>query len=168
MSGPNLCCTLPQQRIDSPEPPARPLGPIDAIFAAAALPEDHPHAFKVPERKVDVDGGIVQSPNITSKIKMQFHRTSSKNLKEDREYDHDARQMTLQEVLKAADDLQFPWCSAPSVDGHTASRSEPMLSRRVPFPMSWISCLADDCAQFTCFSGESTVAQHPQKKGSPC
>lgn len=99
MSASAICCTHEQLRIDSPEPPARPLAAIDGIFAAVVLPEDHPHALKFPERKPETDPAIVQSPSITSKIKLQFQRKSVKNLKKKKEYDEDARQMTLQEVL---------------------------------------------------------------------
>lgn len=100
MAGTNFCCAQPQDRIDSPEPPARPLGTIDSIFAATALPEDHPHALKLPERKVATNNDIVQSPSITNKIKLQFRRTSLRSLLKDEEYEDDAAQMTLQEVVK--------------------------------------------------------------------
>ena len=104
MSASNFCCTHPQTRIDSPEPPSRPLATIDGIFAAAALPEDHPHALKFPEplRKPELDAsiaGIVRSPNIASKIKLQFRRNSVKSLRKEREYDPDAHQLSSVEVL---------------------------------------------------------------------
>lgn len=99
MSSSNMCCTHQQLRIDSPEPPPRPLAAMDGMFAATVLAEDHPHALKFPERKPETDSTIVQSPSITSKIKLQFSRKSVKNLKKGEEYDDDARQMTLQEVL---------------------------------------------------------------------
>lgn len=99
MSASHFCCTHPQQRIDSPEPPSRPLANIDEIFAAAALPEDHPHALRLPDRKPGTDPGIVKSPGIASKIKMQFRRRSVKNLSKEKEYDGDAQRITSQEVL---------------------------------------------------------------------
>ena len=99
MSATNFCCTHPQQRIDSPEPPARPLAAIDGIFAAAVLPPDHPHALKMLDRKPETDPDIVKSPGIASKIKMQFRRRSMKNLGKEKEYDQDAKQITSQEVL---------------------------------------------------------------------
>ena len=99
MSAANFCCTHPQQRIDSPEPPARPLVAIDGIFAAAALPEDHPDALNLPHRKPETDSSIVRSPGIASKIKMQFRRKSMKSLSKEKEYDEDAHRITSQEVL---------------------------------------------------------------------
>ena len=100
MSASNFCCTHPQQRTDSPEPPPRPLASIDGIFAAAALPEDHPHAMKFLERsKPELDPSIVRSPNIASKIKLQFGRKSMKNLSKEKEYDEDAHRLTSQAVL---------------------------------------------------------------------
>ena len=99
MSATNFCCTHPQQRIDTPEPPSRPLASIDGIFAAAALPEDHPHALKFPDRKPELDASIVRSPNLASKIKLQFRRKSMRNLSKEKDYDDDAHQMTSQEVL---------------------------------------------------------------------
>ena len=99
MSASNFCCTHLQQRIDSPEPAPRPLASIDGIFAAAALPEDHPHAPKFPERKPELDTSILRSPNIACKIKLQFRRRSVKNLKKERDYDDEAHEMTSQEIL---------------------------------------------------------------------
>lgn len=99
MSASTFCCTHPQQRTDSPEPPARPLASIDGLFAATLLPEDHPHALKMLDRKPETDPGIVKSPGIASKMKMQFRRRSMKNLGKEKEYDQDAQQITSQEVL---------------------------------------------------------------------
>ena len=104
MSGSHLCCTHPQQRIDSPEPPARPLASFDGIFAAAALPEDHPHALKFPDRKPELDQSIVKSPTITSKLKQQFRRKSMRSLKKDKEYDEDANRMSSREVLHSVEE----------------------------------------------------------------
>ena len=106
MAAANFCCTHPQQRTDSPEPPARPLASIDGIFAAAALPEDHPDALNLPHRKPETDSSIVRSPGIASKIKMQFRRKSMKSLSKEKEYDEDAHRITSQEVLHevSADD----------------------------------------------------------------
>ena len=104
MSASNFCCTHPQQRIDTPEPPARPLANIDGIFAAAALPDDHPHALKLPDRKPGMDPGIVKSPGIANKIKMQFRRRSLKSLSKEREYDADATRITSRDVLQEIPD----------------------------------------------------------------
>ena len=97
-----FCCMHPQQRIDSPEPPPRPLASIDGIFAAAALPEDHPHALQfknMPEKKPELDATIVRSPGFTDKIKMQWRKKSVKSLSKEKEYDEDAKAITSQEVL---------------------------------------------------------------------
>lgn len=96
----NFCCAHPQQRIDSPEPPPRPPITIDGIFAAAALPEDHPHALRFPEKsKSDVPTNIIRSPNIGTKIKSQFRRKSLKVLSNDEQYDTDARLMTSTDAV---------------------------------------------------------------------
>ena len=102
MSATTLCCTqLP--RIDSPEPPARPIAAIDEIFAAAALPEDHPHAFRFPDRKAAaVDANIIRSPKITDKLRMKLNRKSIKSLHKaltQVDYDDDAQAMTSTEVF---------------------------------------------------------------------
>ncbi|KAK4549746.1 hypothetical protein LTR36_005047 [Oleoguttula mirabilis] len=100
MSHHNFCCAHPQQRIDSPEPPPRPPITIDGIFAAAALPEDHPHALNFPERmKPELDTRIIRSPNIANKIKLQFRRKSLKALRSDEQYDVDAQLMTSTEAV---------------------------------------------------------------------
>src|ERR1700712_4882169 len=102
MSHHNFCCAHPQQRIDSPEPPARPPITIDGIFAAAALPEDHPHALRFAEGlKPDLPStSILRSPNIANKIKSQFRRKSLKALRSDEQYDNDARLMTSTEAVR--------------------------------------------------------------------
>lgn len=105
MSASNLCCNQPQQRIDSPEPPPRPIATIDGIFAAAALPEDHPHALKFPDRKPELDSNIIRSPNIASKIKSQFRRKSMRSLKKSEEYDGEAHEMTSLEVLQTVGEV---------------------------------------------------------------
>ncbi|KAK3714151.1 hypothetical protein LTR37_007953 [Vermiconidia calcicola] len=99
MAAANLCCTHPQQRTDSPEPPSRPLATIDGLFAAAILPEDHPNAPKFTDRKPEMDASIVRSPNMARKLKMQFRRKSMKSLSNEKDYDGDAHKMTSQEVL---------------------------------------------------------------------
>lgn len=118
MSASNICCTHQPLRVDSPEPPPRPLATIDGIFAAAVLPEDHPHALKFPERKPETDSAIVQSPSITSKIKLQFSRKSVKNLKKGKEYDGDAHQMTLKEVLDDIENTPNSHGQEDEVDHH--------------------------------------------------
>ena len=110
MSASNFCCTHPQQRVDSPEPPARHLASLDGIFAAAALPEDHPHALKFADKKPELDPSIVRSPNFTSKIKLQFRRKSMKSLGKEKDYDEDAHRITSREVLEDVEKV-------PSEDG---------------------------------------------------
>ncbi|KAK4575276.1 hypothetical protein LTR86_001128 [Recurvomyces mirabilis] len=74
-----FCCNHPQTRIDSPEPPARaPTIIIDGLLTAAALPEDHPHAFQFPDKKPAMAGDILRSPSIATKIKSQLWRRSSR------------------------------------------------------------------------------------------
>lgn len=104
MAASTFCCTQPQQRIDSPEPPSRPIATVDGIFAAAALPEDHPHALKFPDRKPEVDASIVRSPNIANRIRLQFRKRSMKSLSHEDDYDKDARQMSSQEVIHEAEE----------------------------------------------------------------
>lgn len=97
-----LCCMHPQQRVDSPEPPPRPLASIDGIFAAAALPEDHPHALQfkdLKEKKPELDPSIVRSPGFADKLKMQWRKKSVKSLSKEKEYDDDAKAITSREVL---------------------------------------------------------------------
>lgn len=105
MSASNFCCTHPQQRIDSPELPARQLAAIDSIFAAAALPEDHPHALKFPARKSELHPSIMRSPNMATKIKLQFWRKSMKSLGREKDYDEDAHRMSSQEVLNDLEEV---------------------------------------------------------------
>lgn len=100
MAAANLCCTHVQQRTDSPEPPPRPLASIDSIFAAAALPEDHPHAPKLLDRKPEFDASIMKSPNFTNKIKQQFRRKSMNRLGKEKDYDDDAHRLSSGEVLQ--------------------------------------------------------------------
>jgi hypothetical protein len=98
-----LCCTAPQPRIDSPEPPPRPLASIDGIFAAAALPEDHPDALHfrgLKDKKPELDPDIVKSPGLADKLKMQWRKKSVKNLSKDNQYDSDAHVVTSQEVME--------------------------------------------------------------------
>lgn len=101
-----FCCTHPQQRIDSPEPPPRLLASMDDIFAAAALPEDHPHALQfkdLKEKKPELDASIVRSPGFADKLKMQWRKKSVRSLSKDKEYDEDAKAITSQEVLVELD-----------------------------------------------------------------
>jgi hypothetical protein len=119
MSASTFCCTHPQQRTDSPEPPARPLASIDGLFAATLLPEDHPHALKMLDRKPETDPRTVKSPGIASKIKMQFRRRSMKSLGKEKEYDQDAQQITSQEVLHEISE------SHPSSEQHDEPVQQP-------------------------------------------
>ena len=105
-------------RTDSPEPPPRPLASLDGIFAAAALPEDHPHALRF-DKKAELDASIIRSPNIAEKIRANLRRKSVGGLSEEGEdglkvgreeeekvgslgsetvYDGDARRITSGEV----------------------------------------------------------------------
>lgn len=96
-----LCCTHPEQRIDTPEPPSRPLASIDGIFAAAALPEDHPHALSFSHKKPQLDDSIVRSPGWGDKLRMQGlwgRKKSVKRLRKEGEYDGDARVITSRDV----------------------------------------------------------------------
>ena len=103
----NLCCNHPRQQVDSPNPPPRPIAAIDGIFAAAALPEDHPHALRFPDRKPELNASILRSPGFASKIKFQFQRTKSKmSLGREKTYDRDAHEMTMQEALEDTEDLR--------------------------------------------------------------
>ena len=98
----HLCCTHPQIRIDSREPPPRHLASIDGIFAAAALPEDHPHALQfkdLKEKKPELDPTIIRSPGFTDKLRMQWRKKSVKSLSKEKEFDDDAKVITSQEVL---------------------------------------------------------------------
>ncbi|KAF2771296.1 hypothetical protein EJ03DRAFT_381500 [Teratosphaeria nubilosa] len=93
-----ICCAHPQ-RIDSPEPPARAPVSIDGIFAAAALPEDHPHALRLLHKKPELVSGIVRSPGIAAKLKSQINRKSIKALRSSDDYDKDNLAMTSTEVV---------------------------------------------------------------------
>ncbi|KAK5702349.1 hypothetical protein LTR17_022382 [Elasticomyces elasticus] len=95
----NFCCAHPQQRIDSPEPPSRPPLKIDGLLAAAVLPEGHPHALSIPDKKPELDSSIIRSPHITDKLKWQFRRKSTKLLSSDEQYDSDAQPMGSMEVV---------------------------------------------------------------------
>ncbi|KAK4901596.1 hypothetical protein LTR27_001368 [Elasticomyces elasticus] len=95
----NFCCAHPQQRIDSPEPPSRPPLKIDGLLAAAVLPEGHPHALSIPDKKPELDSSIIRSPHITDKLKWQFRRKSTKLLRSDDQYDSDAQPMGSMEVV---------------------------------------------------------------------
>ena len=96
----NLCCAHPQQRIDSPEPPPRIMAPIDGIFAAAALPQDHPHAMAFAHRAADPNPNIIKSPTLGFKIKSQFRKRSTKTLSRELEQiSNDAHPITSKEVL---------------------------------------------------------------------
>lgn len=124
-----ICCMHPRQRIDSPEPPSRPLASIDGIFAAAALPEDHPHAvhFKgLKEKKPELDPSIIRSPGFTDKIKLQLRKKSVKSLSKEAEYDDDAKAITSQEALA---ELQAMSGSERSGSGERSVKIEPALLR---------------------------------------
>ncbi|KAK3068450.1 hypothetical protein LTR53_013959 [Teratosphaeriaceae sp. CCFEE 6253] len=97
----HFCCAHPQQRVDSPEPPSRPPLKIDGILAAAALPDCHPHALRFPDKKPELDSSIIRSPNLADKIKWHMRRKSTKALRSDEEYDHDALPMTSTEVVNS-------------------------------------------------------------------
>ncbi|KAK5138389.1 hypothetical protein LTR08_003450 [Meristemomyces frigidus] len=102
MSHHTFCCAHPQQRIDSPEPPARPPVSIDSIFATAALPKDHPHAPKSAQRRkpdVAASSHIIRSPNLAKKITSQFRRRPLKALSSGGQYDADALPMTSSDVV---------------------------------------------------------------------
>lgn len=99
----SLCCMHPQQRVDSPEPPSRAPLMLDGVLAAAALPEDHPHALRFPDKKPEMAYSIVRSPGIASKLKSQFRRKSLQVLRNDGLYDQDARPVTSLEVIDAVD-----------------------------------------------------------------
>lgn len=114
-----LCCTHPQQRIDSPEPPPRPLASIDGIFAAAALPEDHPHALQfkdLKDKKPELDPSIVRSPGFTDKLRMQWRKRSVKSLSKEKDYDDDAKAITSEEVLVELQDGLGRECRCSSED----------------------------------------------------
>lgn len=124
----HLCCMHPQQRIDSPEPPPRPLASIDGIFAAAALPEDHPHALHLPglrDKKPELDLAIVRSPGLGEKLKMQFRRKSVRSLGRERGYDDDATALTSREVLVG---LQAVPGSERSWSGGSEGKVQPPLA----------------------------------------
>lgn len=80
-----LCC-IAGHRTASPlsvcEPPrnirlARPEElELNRIFLTACLPEDHPHAIKIPGRKVPLNTDIVQSPTLGNKLRRQLSRHS--------------------------------------------------------------------------------------------
>ncbi|KAK5701841.1 hypothetical protein LTR97_004659 [Elasticomyces elasticus] len=95
----NFCCAHPQQRIDSPEPPSRPPLKIDGLLAAAVLPEGHPHALSIPDKKPELDSSIIRSPHITDKLRWQFRRKSTKLLRSDEQYDSDAQPLSSMEVV---------------------------------------------------------------------
>ncbi|KAK5729402.1 hypothetical protein LTR17_012032 [Elasticomyces elasticus] len=95
----NFCCAHPQQRVDSPEPPSRPPLKIDGLLAAAVLPEGHPHALRIPDKKPELDSSIIRSPHITDKLKWQFRRKSTKLLRSDEQYDSDAQPLSSMEVV---------------------------------------------------------------------
>ncbi|GAB7345528.1 hypothetical protein MBLNU457_3843t1 [Dothideomycetes sp. NU457] len=80
-----LCCIAGHRTASSPsvyEPPrsirlARPEEiELNRIFLTACLPEDHPHAIKIPGRKVPLNADIVQSPTLGNKLRRQLSRHS--------------------------------------------------------------------------------------------
>lgn len=87
----------------SPAEPARPaLTTLDGIFALAALPEDHPHTLKFPDRRPPkVNKSLIRSPSFANKfnLKGQLRRRATvKSLKAE-VYDGDARLVTSEEVV---------------------------------------------------------------------
>ncbi|KAM0715558.1 hypothetical protein Q7P37_009056 [Cladosporium fusiforme] len=74
------CCPLRTSNgalSPTPPEPARPLyvRPTNHIFALAALPEDHPHALRLPQRRAPkLAKSIVRSPSLASKLRGQLLR----------------------------------------------------------------------------------------------
>lgn len=102
---PEICCITPSTRSLSPTPtePARPaLTTLDGIFALAALPEDHPHTLKFPDRRPPkANKSLIRSPSFANKfnLKGQLRRRATvKSLKAE-VYDGDARLVTSEEVV---------------------------------------------------------------------
>ncbi|KAK3067441.1 hypothetical protein LTR53_015704 [Teratosphaeriaceae sp. CCFEE 6253] len=129
----HFCCAHPQQRVDSPEPPSRPPLKIDGILAAAALPDCHPHALRFPDKKPELDSSIIRSPNLADKIKWHMRRKSTKALRSDEEYDHDALPMTSTEVVNSVGyaPLRLALEESPSVHSLLQPRSLRVLSTPV-------------------------------------
>ncbi|KAH9817413.1 hypothetical protein Tdes44962_MAKER05537 [Teratosphaeria destructans] len=123
-----ICCAHPQ-RIDSPEPPARAPMSIDGIFAAAALPEDHPHALRLPHKKPELVSGIVRSPGIAAKLKSQINRKSIKALRSSDDYDKDNLAITSTEIV----DQILP-CPQGERDGKMLPIDSMILRKRQSHP----------------------------------
>lgn len=49
---------------------------LQRIFVSASLPEDHPDALQIPNRKPGLDATIVRSPSFTKKLRRQLSRKS--------------------------------------------------------------------------------------------
>lgn len=94
-------------RSPSPTEPSRPsILPLDGIFAVAALPEDHPHALKISERRAPkLTKNLLRSPSFANKLKGQLRRRATIRSLKAEVYDEDARQMTSEEVLVRVGDV---------------------------------------------------------------
>lgn len=98
----HLCCPHPSRSL-SPTEPARPaIISLDGIFAVAALPEDHPHALKIPERRPGskLAKTIIKSPSVVGKLKGQLKRKWTVRSLRAEVYDGDARRVGSEEVLE--------------------------------------------------------------------
>ena len=95
-----LCCTTAHRSLSPDTPNARLLSAItpiktpsksgapcarsgrldeaelNRIFVAASLPEDHPHAIRLPGRKPRLETRILRSPSFGNKLKRQLSRKS--------------------------------------------------------------------------------------------
>lgn len=101
----DLCCAHPSRAL-SPTEPARPaIISLDGIFAVAALPEDHPHALKMPERRPGskLAKTLIKSPSVVGKLKGQLRRRKTIRSLKAEMFDDDARRIGSEEVLEAVE-----------------------------------------------------------------
>ncbi|KAK5163765.1 uncharacterized protein LTR77_010438 [Saxophila tyrrhenica] len=137
----SFCCHHPTDRTASPSPPPRPIANLDGIFAAAALPDDHPHALTFQHRAPEVNTGIVCSPGLGSKLKLQFSRRRSKmSLAKEKDcegWDEDARVVSTREMMREVDG------GSGSASGRAGKGAPPMLELRRFGSMSPIT--SEDC-----------------------
>jgi len=104
-SASDFCCPHPSRAL-SPTEPARPaIISLDGIFAVAALPEDHPHALKIPERRPGskLAKTLIKSPSVVGKLKGQLRRRRTIKSLRAEVYDEDARRIGSEEVLEAVE-----------------------------------------------------------------
>lgn len=78
----NFALNTPNEYQSEPSPEIAVLDgtELQRIFVAASLPDDHPHAIRLPRCKPRMDDNIIKSPSFSSKIKRQLSRKSLKSV----------------------------------------------------------------------------------------